>query len=106
MSLPARLRRRDLDAGVIAPLAGTGLSGGSMVAVVFISVTFPSADAHSWRPTALDGMALPSLGTKLSVEEAVRREAGRCSARSRFAGAVKWPCKTTVLRFWTLVTVF
>jgi hypothetical protein len=53
MTLLAGFRRRGLDAGVIVPRARTGVSGGSMTGVVGISVTFPSADHHSWRPTAL-----------------------------------------------------
>jgi hypothetical protein len=44
MSLLAGVRRRDLDAGLIVPPARTGVSGGSMVGVVGIWVTFPSAD--------------------------------------------------------------
>jgi hypothetical protein len=56
---------------------------GSLVGTVCMSAAFSSTDS------SIGGTALPSLGTKLSVEIAVRREAGRCSARSRFAGAVK-----------------
>ena len=45
---------------------------------------------------SVGGTALPSLGTKLSV----RWPSGVWpvgAARSRFAGAVKWPCPTTLL---------
>jgi hypothetical protein len=55
----------------------------SLVEFVCMSATFPV------RKTAL-----PSLGTKLSVEIAVRHVAGRGSTRSGFAGALKMPWNT------------
>jgi hypothetical protein len=54
-----------------------------------MSTTFPSIDAARGIRLLLRRTALPSLRTKLSVEIAVRHLAGRCCARSRFAGALK-----------------
>jgi len=63
---------------------------GSLMDSGFIFGAFPS---RNHRVSALDcsigGTALPLLGTKLSEKIAVRRVARRCSARVRFAGALK-----------------
>jgi hypothetical protein len=57
----------------------------------------PGERVDSIVTTFLSGAALSSRGTRLSVEIAVRRAAGRCSTRSGFAVAVKSPCRRSVV---------
>ena len=58
--------------------------------------SFPRADHRSRRPLLNRRTALPSLRGETVNQVAARRLAGRCPARSRFAGAVKWPCRPIV----------
>ena len=54
----------------------TAEAAASIVGLLCMSATFPSADRHAASDCSMEGTALPSLGTKLSVEVAVRRVAG------------------------------
>jgi hypothetical protein len=60
------------------PEAGESLD--SIANVVCMSVTFPRADHQARRPSALQGAALPSLGTTLS---------GRAAERCLSGGALR-----------------
>src|SRR5215216_7748551 len=99
-NLLAGLRRRRGGAGAVASASswsrigsritpGTDDPFGSLVDVVFMWATFPSAGCPARDPAVHQNWtALPSLGTKLSVEIAVRRLPG--GALREVASQERW----------------
>src|SRR4051812_32592152 len=78
-------------------MAAAGDAGGSIAGTVCMYDPSSARIADRRLPgRSVGGTALPSLGTKLSVRSPLGN-GPRGSARSRFAGAVKWPCLTILL---------
>src|SRR3954447_4493338 len=78
-------------------MGAAGDAGGSIAGLVCMCDPSSARIADRRLPVrSVGGTALPSPGTKLSVRSPLGN-GPRGSARSRFAGAVKWPCLTILL---------
>jgi hypothetical protein len=98
-SLAARLQRptgrRNASTRLLVGPSAPGRSGTDVenVGRAWLSARSREQIAGSRRPPLNRRTALPSLRGETFSQATARHLAGRCPARSRFAGAVKWPCR-------------